>query len=230
MACISPIVGNVLSIVINNGATRTNSYIVYLIMSAEATQMKVSNKFDLSDANWEVYVTSKQWSLDSNEGLATVYVKFKNAVLEESGIFSDTIILDAIAPQVSSPGITINNNEQYVTTANVTLYFHVVAEDGLRMCIVNDNYLSAVDDDWEDYVSFKSWTLSDVDGIKMVWVQFKDCAENMTQWYSAEVILNTETLQVPVITEPSDSSIVNCQAIDVDGMAERGSKIIVKVT
>lgn len=232
MACVSPASGDVLSIVINNGATYTNSRVVYLILSAEATggHMKISNQADLAGANWETYVTSKKWTLPNDDGLKTVYVKFRNAGLEESTIFSDSIILDSTPPQVASPVITINSNARYVTSASVTLTFNVVNETGLEMQIVNDDINDAIDDDWEDYSSTKTWVLSDVDGIKTVYVRFKDLVENLTNWYSAEVILNTETLQTPTITDPLDGDIISSRSINVTGIAERGSKITVDIT
>lgn len=232
MACVSPASGDVLSIVVNNGATYANSRIVYLILSAEATggHMKISNQSDLSDASWETYVTSKKWTLTSGDGQKIVYVKFRNALLEESSIFNDNIVLDSTPPQVTSPVVTINSNARYVTSANVTLAFNVVSETGLQMQIVNDDTANATNDDWETYASTKSWVLSDIDGVKTVYVRFKDRIENLTSWYSAEVILNTETLQTPAITDPLDGDTVSKKSINVVGIAERGSKITVDIT
>ena len=55
------------------------------------THMLISNQPDFSGAAWETYATSKPWTLDETYGLATVYVKYRDAVGNESDTYAATI-------------------------------------------------------------------------------------------------------------------------------------------
>jgi Tol biopolymer transport system component/chitodextrinase len=93
------------SILINGGATHTNSREVTLTLSAsdqesEVTQMRFSND-GTSWPNWESYSTSKSWTLTSGDGVKTVYVQFENGV-ELTTQYSDTITLDISEPPAAS--------------------------------------------------------------------------------------------------------------------------------
>jgi len=93
------------TIAINNGNPYTKSSSVTLNLSAsdaesEVTQMQFSN----DNQRWsepETYAATKTWVLASDEGVKTVYVKFKDAAGNWSFVFSNTIILDTAPPQIS---------------------------------------------------------------------------------------------------------------------------------
>jgi Mg-chelatase subunit ChlD len=55
------------------------------------TEMMISNSPDFSGAAWEPYATSKPWMLAQNSGLASVYVKYRDALNNESETYVATI-------------------------------------------------------------------------------------------------------------------------------------------
>jgi hypothetical protein len=55
------------------------------------TEMVISNAPDFSGAVWEAYGTSKPWTLAQDAGLASVYVKYRDAVGNESDVYVATI-------------------------------------------------------------------------------------------------------------------------------------------
>jgi hypothetical protein len=55
------------------------------------TLMLISNHPDFGGAAWEPYVASKIWILEETYGLATVYVKYRDAVDNESDTYAATI-------------------------------------------------------------------------------------------------------------------------------------------
>jgi Mg-chelatase subunit ChlD len=55
------------------------------------TEMKVSNRADLSDASWEPYATTKNWTLAQQSGLATVFVRYRDGAGNESETYPATI-------------------------------------------------------------------------------------------------------------------------------------------
>jgi hypothetical protein len=55
------------------------------------TDMIISNYADFHDASWEPYGTSKPWTLLQTSGLATVYVKYRDAYGNQTDLIVGTI-------------------------------------------------------------------------------------------------------------------------------------------
>jgi len=55
------------------------------------TGMLISNKPDFDGANWEPYGTSKPWVLGQPVGLASVFVRYRDALGNESETYVATI-------------------------------------------------------------------------------------------------------------------------------------------
>lgn len=83
-----PVGGYVLKI--NNGATSTSSQNVTLTINGgpEAVKMAIANGTNFAtSAGQETYVTTKEWTLPSGDGLKTVCIKFYNT----AGYFSNNV-------------------------------------------------------------------------------------------------------------------------------------------
>ncbi|MBI2601436.1 MAG: hypothetical protein HYW48_00120 [Deltaproteobacteria bacterium] len=97
------------SVSIDSGATYTSSTSVTLTLAASdtngVTQMFVSNSDTFASGSWEAFATSKAWTLAQTNATATVYVKFKDTVGNESTGVSDTIIHDNTGPSSHSVSI-----------------------------------------------------------------------------------------------------------------------------
>jgi len=108
------------SIIINNGATYTTTVSVTLNLSASddlsgVSQMKFSND-NITYTEPEPYSTTKSWTLQSGDGMKTVYVKFKDNAGNWSTAYTDTIFLDETNPATNaSPAGGIYNTAQSVT-------------------------------------------------------------------------------------------------------------------
>ncbi|MBU1726656.1 MAG: hypothetical protein KJ880_03395 [Candidatus Omnitrophica bacterium] len=95
------------TIKINNDSTYSNSASVTLNITAEDNQggsgvSKVS--FSNDNINWAIpedYAATKNWSLSSEDGIKTVYAKFRDACGNWSGVYSDSIILDTTPAAIS---------------------------------------------------------------------------------------------------------------------------------
>lgn len=96
------------SILINAGAASTTSQTVSLTLAGSdnigVTSMIVSNSPTFVGASWEAYATTRAgWVLSSSAaGTYTVYVKFRDAALNESAPYSDSI--NIVAAPVTSGG------------------------------------------------------------------------------------------------------------------------------
>jgi hypothetical protein len=87
------------SLIVNDNNNYTTSLGVTLSLSAEnAFQMAISNQPDFVGGAWELYQTSKKWTLTEGDGEKTVYAKFRSQAGGVSEVVADTIILDTTPP------------------------------------------------------------------------------------------------------------------------------------
>ena len=156
----------------------------------DAVQMKFSND-GISYGDWEPYADSKEWVLPIGEGVKTVYVKLKDTVGNE-GTNSDTIVIDSTPP---TGDMAINNAFEYSTAREVNIA--LTTDNAAYVCFSNDgtNYSG-----WESYSEFKTWSLSEGDGSKTVYVKYKDEAGN-TFIVSNNIILDSTAPDAPVLNK-----------------------------
>lgn len=102
-----------ISVLINGGASTTNSGNVTLTVAAtNAISMRFSNNPFFTDANWENYATSKNWTLGSGNGIKTVYAKFISSTGIESDIIHVNINVDSsyvpvsVTPEIPAVPVT----------------------------------------------------------------------------------------------------------------------------
>ena len=88
------------SIDINSGAAYIASTSSSLSLSAgDATDMYITNTAGCASGGaWEAYASSKSWTIAQTNSTATVYVKFRDSVGNETACVSDSIIHDDIMP------------------------------------------------------------------------------------------------------------------------------------
>lgn len=101
------------SMTINSDSAFTNSTAVTLNLSATDISGVAEMQFSNDNINWtapEVYAATKLWTLTPGDGEKTVYVKFKDTVGNWSGAFSDSILLDTLAPPVDIDAVTTPTN------------------------------------------------------------------------------------------------------------------------
>jgi DNA-binding beta-propeller fold protein YncE len=118
---------------INNGATQTNIKNVILSFNAgsDVTRMAVSNSFDFSNSNQEVYTPTKTWDVcasndllsisDCPSGQKNVYVKFYTASGHSSAIAIGSITLNTEqnqTPQVISSSNTSTEQGGFLEVKN----------------------------------------------------------------------------------------------------------------
>jgi len=80
----------------------TNDENVHLSLIAEgALEMMISEDVNFAGASWELYIDTKAMTLSLDDGIKTIYVKYRDEALNESTIVTDSIILDQTPPTVS---------------------------------------------------------------------------------------------------------------------------------
>jgi uncharacterized delta-60 repeat protein len=211
------------SVVINTDDTYTEDLTVNLTVFAEDTvsgvnHMMVCSSSDFSGCSWESYSTTKSWSLVQGDGSKSVYIKFRDNLGNESAIYSDDIILDT---QVPTGNLLINNDSDYILSKTTTL--NITASDlgsGIdEMIICNTDTFTNCS--WEPYSISKSWSLSNLDGSKTVYIKFRDSYGRVSDIYEDSVILDTLSPSGTIIIDEdkeyslSKSISLNILAMDV---------------
>ena len=179
------------SILIDGGATFTNSTSVSLALSAGDAGSGVDHMRFLNEGSswsgWEPYAASKSWTLLSGDGTKTVYVQYRDHAGRISTSYSDSIILDTTPP---SGSILIEGGAVYATSSSVTLNLSATDSlSGVADLRFSNNGSSWVA--WEPYASTKGWTLDAGDGTKTVYVEYRDNAGNSSSSNNDTIVLDT---------------------------------------
>ncbi|PJA15529.1 hypothetical protein CO112_03570 [Candidatus Dojkabacteria bacterium CG_4_9_14_3_um_filter_150_Dojkabacteria_WS6_41_13] len=226
------------TISINTGAMYTNSTSVMLNSNitdatSSVTHMKLSESATFTGASWEAYATSKAFTLTGVDGSETIYAKFKDAAGNVSEVVSDTIVLDTTGPTgnlVINAGSSLTNDRTLSLTLTSTDELSTVAE----MMISEDAAFTGAS--YETYATSRTYELTSTgDGVKTIYVKFKDALGNESAAYSAEIELDTTGPSAPVITKlglipniPNKSKLFyyfTSQVPQIKGTADAGSTV-----
>jgi hypothetical protein len=176
------------SVSINNGATYAPSTATTLALAGTDTgtgvwQVMASNNSSFAGVTWTDYATSLDWSLVAGDGTKTVYVKFRDRAGNVSGVYSDTIILDTTAPTGS---ILIQGGAAVVTQTQVVLALAASDAHGVTHMRLRNG--TAAWGAWEPFATSRTWALPAQEGERVVWVQFRDPAGNVSPTYSDSIV------------------------------------------
>lgn len=182
------------SIQVQGGASSTNVRDVTLTLSASdgsgtgVTQARLSNTADFAASSLVPYATSVPWTLPAGDGSKTVYVKYLDALGNESGAVSDAITLDQTPP---TPGaVEINGGASVTATTTATIVISGSAGDATQARAANRaDMVGAVS---VPLSGSTAWTLaSGVDGIRTVYVQWADALGNWSAPATDAIYLDT---------------------------------------
>lgn len=181
-------------LLINGGALYATSALVTLNLSAaDAAEMAFSND-GFAFSAWEPFAPSLGYPLPGTDGTKLVYVKFRDAALNESAVASAGIILDRAAPTAGS--VAVAANAAYTRAAQVLV--EIAAAGASEMQVSENNAFAGAA--WEPYATLRLWTLSAGDGPKTVYVRFRDEAGHVTSFVSDSVTLDQSA---PVLVSPA---------------------------
>lgn len=158
------------------------------IFARDADSMMVSQNNDFADAVWEPYeATEREITLEGEDGKKAVYVKFKDRAGNVSKIYGDDIILDVTPPRDCS--VVIDGGAEVTThyDKKVSLEFEASGVSFVKVSNREDFYGAK-------WMQFKpklgGWSLDgEDDGVKTVYVKFKDRAGNVSSVFSDSITL-----------------------------------------
>ncbi len=157
----------------------------------DAVKMTISNS-PIQDptsptVTWEDYKPEKDWILDGEDGVKTVYAVFKDEAGNYSALYSDKIILDRVGP--TNCNVVFNNNMKWVPPGGNKITLDMTADGADKMIISEDPTFKT--GRWELFIPRKVFEVSKGDGEKDIYVKFKDKAGNESQVISGKVFLDT---------------------------------------
>jgi len=124
----------------------------------------------------------------SNEGIKTVYARFRDTAGNVSWYASTTIVLDTAAGD--EYGVTINDGAVFTNQTAVALT--ISARPGTaKMQVSNDGGFAGIS--WEPYASRKAWTITQYGSYvlpRQVYIRYKDSAGNMSATFQDDIILD----------------------------------------
>lgn len=169
-----------------------NSYLqtpaVTLALAAQgARYVGVSETSDPEQAQWRNMTPQATWAIPDQDGASQLYVFFADEAGNQSEPIALDYTLDREAPEVSEH--SVNNGGQVTNQPNVTLLLS--AQSAKEMIISNDGNF-ALPYRWEPYQSEKKWKLATGDGIKQIFVKFRDEAGNESPVSVLSILLDTE--------------------------------------
>lgn len=97
--------------------------------------------------------------------------------------------------------ISINNGASFSNTVNVTLSLPSTDDIGEVTSMIICNHPSFTDCSWQNYSSSLPWSLINSEGVKTVYVKFKDEVNNESDIFSDSIILD--------LTSPIGSILIN---------------------
>src|SRR3990172_852261 len=157
-------------------------------------------------------VTSHSVTVSGLLSWTTYHFKVKSQDAASNLATSGDFTFSTLAPPDTTPPtgtITINNNAAYATTTSVTLT--LTCSDTESSCTemrLSNN--GTTWNAWETYAATKSWVLTSGDGMKTVYVKYKDNASNISSDFTDTITLDSTS---PTISGIGAGSISSSTAI-----------------
>ncbi|MEM1136998.1 MAG: hypothetical protein AAGI07_14270 [Bacteroidota bacterium] len=161
----------------------------------EGKYMKIANKGAFFGKKWRLYDKKLyDWEIGNyKDGRYKVGVIYRDIAKNVSQIAYDEIIVDTAPPFGGK--ILINEGDIYTLKEEVTL--KIMASDARYMMLSDEPAFKGRN--WERFAKSKKWKFSPNDGVKKIYVKFKDIAEN-------ESLVSTDDITMDA-TPPLGASI-----------------------
>lgn len=174
------------------------------IQAKGAKYMKLSNSSSFYGAKWSLFKEEiEDWQLElGDDGPRYIYARFKDVAQNESATIKVTITVDTQAPFLCA--VNINNGDKYTINQDRMLDLDLTARGADFMMISTDEKFSGAK--WQAYEPKTRFQLDEEDGLKTIYVKYKDVAGNDSKVVSSKIFQD--------LTAPKD-----CQVV-IDGGAE----------
>jgi hypothetical protein len=165
---------------INKGDSITNNPNKTVLLQAKAdgaVMMELGMDATFSGSRWINYQAGKNipFTLPGDDGMKEVFARFKDEAGNVSEVVSQKIELDRTPPIVGEVKINGGDNGTNIQTVNLILN----AQGATHMML--SNRIDFPEAKWESYNTSKQFTLVGEDGIKFVFVRYRDGVGNISE-------------------------------------------------
>jgi hypothetical protein len=182
--------------------------------------MRFSND-GFSWASWVPYAIASEWPVLAVEGVKTVHGQFKDGAGNVSAAVSDSITLDLKYPTGT---IIINGGAVYTNVSTVSLALS--ASDSMSGIAAMRFWTSAGGlTPWEPYQTSRSWTFPTGDGIKSLYVIYRDGA-GREAWFWDVITVDSKPPSGTILIQGGSgyahatSVTLSVSATDANGVAQ----------
>ncbi|MFA6418794.1 MAG: hypothetical protein WCW67_06645, partial [Candidatus Margulisiibacteriota bacterium] len=182
-------------------------------VSADAVSMRIARDagFTQGETGWIAYNSRYEFTLADGEGTREAYYLVRDAASNESLAASAQIVVNfgPAAPTVLLKD-RLSGSTVYSKDATITLEV-AAAPDIVQMRAAGNNLFdgSGNDTGWITYEASRLYTLTDGDGIRLVYVKVRDVASNESPTGSDGIILDTAGPTAPNLVTPANNAYVN---------------------
>lgn len=181
------------------GDTKTKLLVNLKLGASEAAYMKISNTSSFYAVPWQTFQREiENWQLKPGaDGVRQVFVTFKDEVGNQSKVVSDLINIDRRRP--IGLGLEINDGEVFFNRQDRRIKVKFLSRDADFFMLSQDS--AFVDSRWQPFVPQTAWVLKGEEGLKHLYVKYKDNNDNETEVYADSVIFD--------VTAPTGSVKIN---------------------
>jgi hypothetical protein len=215
-------------VAINGGAkfcTNVNKLVSLKLTANDATKMMLANNNTFTDAKWQKYEPYLyNWKLDGDDGEKSIFVKFSDNAGNETEPITASIVLDRQEPVGEE--IIINNGDACTNNPSNRVKLTLRAEGATEMAFSQNTYFNNVK--WETFKEAKDHTLiGGRDGIKTVYVRFRDEAGNESSIAKASIKHDTEAPYPGILKINGGKTLTNETSVRLNFNAKSAEFVMV---
>jgi hypothetical protein len=212
---------------INDGASVTNDYegkVILKLFAKDAVQMQVSNNGSFIGARWQPFTPKIAWKLPNEEGIKTVYAKFRDSENNLIASIESSIELDRQPP--TNLSLVIDEGKKIINTKDRVVKLDIGAEGAVQMQISSrKDFIGAI---WLPINTFKTWQLPGLDGQKFVYARFIDNAGNISDVIESSILLDRLPPAMPKVSINEGAMFTNSPEVTLSFSAKDASEILVQ--
>jgi hypothetical protein len=149
----------------------------------DTDKIQMGNSPDFENLPWLDPVTEKNWELEGEDGIKTVFMRLKDNAGNTSKPITAQIMLDRQPPTQLS--LVINNGNEWMTNRSRRVALSLRAEGARNMMISNHTEFEKAT--WIPFKTAIPWTLEGEEGEHTVFVRFMDEAGNVSETISSSI-------------------------------------------
>ncbi len=192
-----PEYASTVSLIVANGAVYVPSTTVNMHWNISNTSsisgMQFSND-GITYSGWLSFTTDYTWTLSDGDGTKIVNGQYRDISNTVSAVMSDSVILDT-QPPIGS--VMINGDAAYASVLSVTLNLTATDLSGVNSFQSSND--GSTFSSWITYTTSYSWTLTPGDGLKTVYVRYRDLVGHESDPVTDTITLNASAPLTQVV-------------------------------